>query len=99
LQAQGKYQIKPPFPFNLGAEFAGKVAKDSPIPKGCPYKPGDRVFGNAQGSFADKVAAKWQAVNRLPDNLTFDQGAGVLSHDLRFTRVFTCVRTIHYMAD
>jgi len=85
LQAQGKYQIKPPFPFNLGAEFAGKVAKDSPIPKGCPYKPGDRVFGNAQGSFADKVAAKWQAVNRLPDNLTFDQGAGVLSHDLRFT--------------
>ncbi|KAG2078983.1 NAD(P)-binding protein [Suillus decipiens] len=78
LQAQGKYQIKPPFPFTLGAEFAGKVAKGSPIPKGCPYKPGDRVFGQAQGCFADKVAVKWQLhVNRLPDNLTFDQGAGL----------------------
>jgi len=76
LQAQGKYQVKPPFPFILGAEFAGKVAKGSPVPKGCPYKPGDRVFGTAQGCFADKVAAKWQSVNPLPDNLTFDQGAG-----------------------
>lgn len=77
LQAQGKYQIKPPFPFTLGAEFAGKVAKGSPIPKGCPYKSGDRVFGSTQGCFADKVAVKWQATNRLPDNLTFDQGAGL----------------------
>lgn len=77
LQAQGKYQIKPPFPFTLGAEFAGKVAKGSPIPKGCPYKSGDRIFGSTQGCFADKVAVKWQATNRLPDNLTFDQGAGL----------------------
>ncbi|KAG1802855.1 uncharacterized protein HD556DRAFT_1332828 [Suillus plorans] len=77
LQSQGKYQVKPPFPFTLGAEFAGKVAKDSPIPKGCPYKPGDRVFGQAQGCFADQVAVKWQAANRLPDNMTYDQGAGL----------------------
>ncbi|KAG1848603.1 hypothetical protein C8R48DRAFT_729864 [Suillus tomentosus] len=77
LQAQGKYQVKPPFPFTLGAEFAGKVAEDSPIPKGCPYKPGDRVFGQAQGCFADKVAVKWQAANKLPDNMTCDQGAGL----------------------
>ncbi|OJA08663.1 hypothetical protein AZE42_01165 [Rhizopogon vesiculosus] len=77
LQVQGKYQIKPPFPFALGAEFAGKVAKDSPIPKGCPYKSGDRIFGSAQGCFADKVVVKWQAVIPLPDNLTFDQGAGL----------------------
>ncbi|KAG1732221.1 uncharacterized protein EDB91DRAFT_1152222 [Suillus paluster] len=77
LQAQGKYQIKPPFPFTLGAEFAGKVAKGSPIPKYCPYKPGDRVFGSAQGCFADRVAVEWQSVNPLPDNLTFDQGAGL----------------------
>ncbi|KAG0707335.1 hypothetical protein DFH29DRAFT_896909 [Suillus ampliporus] len=77
LQAQGKYQVKPPFPFTLGAEFAGKVAKDSPIPKCCPYKPGDRVFGSAQGCFAEKLAVEWQSVNLLPDNLTFDQGAGL----------------------
>ncbi|KIJ61313.1 hypothetical protein HYDPIDRAFT_96722 [Hydnomerulius pinastri MD-312] len=77
LQSQGKYQVKPPFPFTLGAEFAGKIASNSPIPKGCPFKAGDRVFGSAQGSFADKVAAKWKAIMPLPDSLTFDQGAGL----------------------
>lgn len=100
MQAQGKYQVKPPFPFTLGAEFAGKVAEDSPIPKGCPYKPGDRVFGQAQGCFADKVAVKWQAATRLPNNMTYDQGAGVLSPELwSLARISTCARTIHYMAD
>jgi NADPH2:quinone reductase len=76
LQAQGKYQIKPPFPFTLGAEFAGKIASNSPIPKSCPFKPGDRVFGSAQGAFADQIAVKWNEIMPLPDNLTFDQGAG-----------------------
>ncbi len=55
LQMQGKYQRKPPLPFVAGAEFAGRIAKNSPIPKGCPYRPGDRVFGATQGAFADKV--------------------------------------------
>ncbi|KAI6134470.1 hypothetical protein EV401DRAFT_1905489 [Pisolithus croceorrhizus] len=77
LQSQGKYQIKPPFPFALGAEFAGRVAIDSPIPEGCNLRPGDRVFGMGQGSLADKVVAKWRLTNVLPDNLTFDQGAGL----------------------
>ncbi|KAI6121667.1 hypothetical protein F5141DRAFT_1194320 [Pisolithus sp. B1] len=77
LQSQGKYQIKPPFPFALGAEFAGRVAIDSPIPEGCNLRPGDRVFGMGQGSLADKVVAKWKLTNVLPDNLTFDQGAGL----------------------
>lgn len=31
---------QPPLPFVLGTEFAGRISKDSPIPKGCPYKPG-----------------------------------------------------------
>lgn len=35
-----------------GCQFAGRIAKNSPIPKGCPYKPGDRVFGVSQGSYA-----------------------------------------------
>lgn len=77
LQSQGKYQIKPPFPFALGAEFAGRVAIDSPIPEGCSLRPGDRVFGMGQGSLADKVVAKWRSAKVLPDNLTFDQGAGL----------------------
>ncbi|KAJ3575128.1 hypothetical protein NP233_g1305 [Leucocoprinus birnbaumii] len=77
LQSQGKYQHKPPLPFILGTEFAGKIATDSPIPQGCPFKPGDRVFGAALGSFADKVAADWKGLLPLPGNITFDQGAGL----------------------
>ncbi|KAF7964968.1 hypothetical protein HWV62_31365 [Athelia sp. TMB] len=77
LQAQGKHQnlIKPPF--TLGTEMAGRISADSPIPKGCSLKPGQRVFGTAQGSYADRVAANINQLLPLPDNLTFDQGAGI----------------------
>ncbi|KAK2463267.1 hypothetical protein APHAL10511_004922 [Amanita phalloides] len=77
LQAQGKYQNKPPLPFVLGTEFAGIVSCNSPIPEGCLFKPGDRVFGAAQGSFAEKVAADWKQLLSLPDALDYDQGAGL----------------------
>ena len=78
LQCQGKYQYQPPFPFILGTEFAGRIAADSPIPKDCPYKPGDRVFGGvSKGAYAEKVAVNWADVLPLPANMTFDQGAGV----------------------
>ena len=77
LQSQGKYQLQPPRPFVLGSELAGRVAADSPIPDGCPFRPGDRVFGAAQGAFAEKVAVNWQALVSLPDNMTYDQGAGM----------------------
>ncbi len=78
LQSQGKYQNKPPLPFVGGAEFAGKISRDSPIPAGCPYKPGDRVFGATQGAFAEKATVPWNNVLPLPDALTFNQGAGEL---------------------
>ncbi|KAI0733123.1 alcohol dehydrogenase [Fomitopsis betulina] len=77
LQSQGKYQVKPPLPFTLGSEFAGRIAADSPIPKGCPFKPGDRVFGAAQGAYADKLTSKWRALLPLSDAMTYDQGAGL----------------------
>lgn len=34
------------------------------------------MFGAALGSFADKVAADWNGILPLPDNISFDQGAG-----------------------
>ncbi|KAG6880314.1 hypothetical protein C0992_011063 [Termitomyces sp. T32_za158] len=77
LQTQGKHQSKPALPFVLGAEFSGRISKDSPIPAGCPYKPGDRVFGAGQGAFAEKVAADVGQILPLPDNITYDQGAGL----------------------
>lgn len=77
LQAQGKHQSRPELPFVLGTEFAGVVSQDSPIPPGCPYKPGDSVFGYAQGAYADKVLVNPREVLPLPKNLTFDQGSGI----------------------
>ncbi|KAH8119400.1 alcohol dehydrogenase [Phellopilus nigrolimitatus] len=77
LQAQGKYQNQPPFPFVLGSEYAGRIAADSPVPEGCPFKPGDRVFGYAQGVFADRVAASWKVMVPLPKSMSYDQGAGL----------------------
>lgn len=77
LQSQGKYQSQPPLPFVLGSEFAGRIAKDSPIPKGCSFKPGDRVFGAAQGAYSEKVAARWDRLVPLPANMSFEQGAGL----------------------
>ena len=76
LQIRGKYQHQPPRPFVLGSELAGKISADSPIPDGCPFRRGDRVFGAAQGAYGEKVAAAWQALIPLPDNMTYDQGAG-----------------------
>lgn len=60
----------------LGSEFAGRIAKDSPIPKGCPFKPGDRVFGSGQGAYGDRVATTWKMLVPLPDSMTYEQGAG-----------------------
>ena len=77
LQAQGKYQNQPPLPFILGTEFAGEISLDSPIPEGCALKRGQRVFGAAQGAFADKVAVDFERLIPLPDSITFDQGAGI----------------------
>ncbi|KAG8747168.1 Cytosolic Fe-S cluster assembly factor nar1 [Ceratobasidium sp. 414] len=77
LQSQGKYQNQPPFPFVLGAEFAGVIANSSPIPKGCPFKPGDRVFGSAQGTYAERVAAKWDSLHPIPAGFSFEQAAGL----------------------
>lgn len=68
---------QPPFPFVLGAELAGRISKDSPIPPGCPFKRGDRVFGAGQGSYADKAAVSWKQLLPVPKNLTFRQASGL----------------------
>lgn len=99
LQAQGKYQSQPPFPFILGSEFAGKIAANSPIPAGCPYKPGDRVFGFAQGAYAERVAATWDVLVPLPKTMTYDEGAGVwMSICLYLHKLKLVFRTSYYLA-
>ncbi|KAF8062468.1 alcohol dehydrogenase [Lyophyllum atratum] len=71
------FDVQPPLPFVLGTEFAGRISKDSPIPEGCFFKPGDRVFGAGQGAYADEVAINLRQLQPLPDAITYDRGAGL----------------------
>ncbi|WWC89477.1 uncharacterized protein L201_004401 [Kwoniella dendrophila CBS 6074] len=77
LQSQGKYQTQPPLPFVLGAELAGTISKSWPIPKGCPYKPGDKVFGYAQGTYAEHVVVNWNTLLPVPKGLSFEEAATI----------------------
>lgn len=72
LMIQGRYQIKPPFPFIPGGEFSGVVLK-STVPE---YKAGDRVFGSGY-SFAEVITTAAERVLPVPKNFTFEQAAGL----------------------
>ncbi|PHZ08762.1 NAD(P)-binding protein [Rhizopus microsporus ATCC 52813] len=72
LMVQGKYQIKPPFPFVPGGEFAGIVLK-STVPQ---FKAGDRVFGSGN-SFAEVVNVSASNVLPMPKNFSFEEAAGL----------------------
>ncbi|ORY32517.1 alcohol dehydrogenase [Naematelia encephala] len=77
LQAQGLYQTKPPLPFILGAEFAGRISASSPIPTGCPYKPGDKVFGYTQGAFAEHICVHPKVLLPIPRGISFEQASAI----------------------
>jgi NADPH:quinone reductase len=74
LQIAGKYQNQPPFPFSLGAEFAGTVLS---APSSSPFHPGDRVFGSAQGAYAEKVIAQKATLHQIPRGWSFRDAAGL----------------------
>jgi NADPH2:quinone reductase len=73
----GTYAIKPPLPYTPGSDAAGVVeAIGNTITK---VKPGDRVYTakTVTGAYAEFVLALEDQVHRLPQNITFDQGAGI----------------------
>ncbi len=74
LIVQGKYQVKPPFPFTPGFEAAGTVAA---VGEGeTLVKPGDRVMTALQyGGQASLVLAPEKRVFPLPDNVDFVSAA------------------------
>jgi len=74
LMVQGKYQMKPPFPFTPGAEVAGVVEA---VGDGVDsVKPGDRVLATLlYGGFAEKASAPVQTVRRIPDAMSFEEAA------------------------
>ena len=77
LMIQGKYQIKPAFPFSPAAEIAGVV--ESVGAGVTDVKVGDRVAASIGHNGArEKVAVPASSIVKIPDNLDFDRAAGVI---------------------
>ncbi|MCX7306798.1 MAG: NADPH:quinone oxidoreductase family protein [Afipia sp.] len=77
LMIQGKYQVKPPFPFSPAAEIAGVIES---VGSGVTdVKVGDRVAASIGHNGArQKVAVAATSIVKIPDNLDFDRAAGVI---------------------
>jgi NADPH2:quinone reductase len=73
----GTYAIKPHLPYTPGSDAAGTIEAVGPgVTK---VKAGDRVY-TAQtltGAYAEYALALEDQVHRLPQNISFEQGAGV----------------------
>ncbi|PWA00368.1 hypothetical protein BB558_003591 [Smittium angustum] len=76
LMIQGKYQHKPPLPFIPGSEFSGVVVSSHQTTK--EFKEGERVFGSTDtGAYAEYVCVNEAQLYKIPENLTFEQAAGI----------------------
>jgi NADPH:quinone reductase len=89
----GTYAIKPQLPYTPGSDAAGVVEAVGPgVTK---VKPGDRVY-TAQtltGAYAEYTLALEDQVHPLPDNTSFEQGAGV------WVPYGTAYQAIHHFAN
>ncbi len=73
----GTYAIKPPLPYTPGSDAAGTVeAIGSGITR---VMPGDRVYvaKTVTGAYAEYALVLESQVHRLPERVSFSQGAGV----------------------
>jgi NADPH2:quinone reductase len=76
LIVQGKYQVKPAFPFTPGGEIAGVVKRLGEGVAG--FAVGDRVLaGTPTGGFAETAVVRASDAQRLPDGMSFEQGAAI----------------------
>jgi len=74
LQIQGKYQVKPPFPFTPGAEIAGEI--DALGDHVSEWRVGDRVIGLPGGSgFAEQTVLDASKVFRIPAGMDWISAA------------------------
>lgn len=77
----GGYAIKPDLPYTPGADAAGVVDQVGSQVTG--WKTGDRVYvsgtaaGKAHGAYAQSVICHPDQIHRLPDRISFTQGAGL----------------------
>src|SRR5260221_14749061 len=77
LMIQGKYQIKPPFPFSPAAEVAGVIES---VGSGVTdLRVGDRVVASCGHNGArEKIALPANSIVKIPANLDFDRAAGII---------------------
>lgn len=74
LQVQGKYQIKPPFPFTPGAEVAGVV--DTVGPGVSEFSAGDRVLSITHGgAMAEYSLGRSSMTFAIPNAMDFPEAA------------------------
>ena len=78
LIVAGKYQFKPKLPHIPGHELAGIVLETGEGVTQCAV--GDRVIASARqgGGFAEEYVALADKVYRIPDNMSFEAGAGFI---------------------
>src|ERR1700737_2660469 len=76
LQIQGKYQIKPPFPFTPGAEVAGIV--DAVGPDVTTFRAGDPVIAlTFQDGLGEFSLAQPHRTFALPEGMGFPEAAAM----------------------
>ena len=74
LMSRGLYQMKPELPFVPGGEVAGTVVAGAD-----GFSPGDRVAAmTVLGGFAERAVAPPMLTFRLPDALSFAEGAALV---------------------
>lgn len=75
LISQGRYQTRAELPWVPGLEVSGVVRS---APPGSDLRPGERVWASLErGGFASVAVADAKRTYRLPDALTFAQGAAL----------------------
>jgi NADPH2:quinone reductase len=76
LQVQGKYQVKPPFPFTPGAEVAGIV--DALGPGVNTFREGEAVMAMPHGGgLAEYSVSKASSVFAMPVGMQFEEAAAM----------------------
>ena len=89
LMVQGKYQIRPPFPFAPGSEVAGVIRSVGARVSG--LAPGQRVLALLPyGAYSSEVAVRADRVFVLPDAMSLEHAAAltVVYHTSYFALVY-----------
>jgi NADPH2:quinone reductase len=75
LQTRGRYQAGVDAPYVCGSELAGRVLE---APEDSWVRPGDRISGIVwQGAMAEQALALDDFMVRIPDDMSYAQGAGI----------------------